>query len=178
MSMPLSAAGPIARLTLALILLACLAGCTILGYSLGSEADERRTGTPVALEQAGEIERGTPLRVVLSDGGFVRGFFLGTVALDSAGAAGRRPALRLGVGNRELTERMFAAGHMLAEPTTADVPDTLVFPLDRVRGLSIPVPGHSARVGATAGAAADVTVVLVVLALIGGAALALIGISK
>ena len=55
---------------------------------------------------------------------------------------------------------MFAKGHRLVEPATADVPDTLVFPLDRVRGLFVPVPRHGATAGAAVGAATDVTLAI------------------
>jgi hypothetical protein len=160
------------------VLLACSTGCTVVGYTVGRVADEGRRGTPVALEQATEIERGTPLRVDLFDGGNVRGFFLGMLTLDSTGVPGRRSALRLGVGNRELIDRMCAKGHVLEQATTADVPDTLVFPLNRVRGLSVYEPGRAAAGGAASGAAIDVTVVLVVLAIVGVGALALIGITR
>jgi hypothetical protein len=154
------------RTAIACLMLAspvALCGCSITGASLGADQAAARGGTPVAWEQAGEIEVGTPVQVGLPDGGHVRGIWLGMLPADSTSTPARAERCRLGVGNRMVIDRLFERSRTLTAPTTADVPDTLVFPRDRVRALSIPVSSHSTARGAAAGAALDVSVAAVLL---------------
>lgn len=166
------------RLTAPLALLCVLtgaSGCSLIGYSMGRDADLASAGTEVALGQAAEIEPGTPLAVGLADGGVVRGVDLGVVTLPVSANAPERRAIRLGVGNAALIERLFSRHTALASPTTADVPDTLVFPLDSVRSLHVPAAGHAAATGAAVGAGIDAATVVTVAALALVAALAMFG---
>lgn len=148
---------------LPLLLLAplSLGGCAIVGLSAGSDLDDAARGEQVSLADASRIEPGMPLEVGLPDQGWVRGIHLGTRRLDAsadpADTSLGAEAIVLGVGNRPLIDRLFSKRRALAVVTTADAPDTLVLPLDRVRSLTIPVTRHGAITGAAAGAVTDIT---------------------
>ena len=161
--MPHRFASRVRRLLLPLALVGA-GGCTALGMMAGTEKSDRDWGRPVFVDSAAAIAHGTPVQVQLRDGGYVRGIALGMTSADSADAPGPRPALKLGVGNRIQLDRLFETGATLAEPTREHVPDTLVFPLDRLAGLRAPGgsgPGFGAP--AAAGLAID-TVIIVVIA--------------
>lgn len=130
--------------------------CTVIGYSMGFQKDNANLGTEVELGRAGEIEAGMPLRVELADS-TLRGVHLGLAELPTSGKA-----LRLGRGNAAVLDRLFREHVGLTEPTTADVPDTLFVPLDRIRSLKVATGTRNGVKYAAAGAGVDLAVVVIV----------------
>lgn len=117
-----------------------LAGCAHTGQAPDLRTSGPAEPTPVALRHVAEIRQGTPIRVLLPNGDSTAGFFLGMAELDASGIAGRRPALRLGTGSAELWDRTFQNRTPLLGSTTGQVPDTVLYAMDRVQGVLVPGP--------------------------------------
>jgi len=129
---------PIARLAPFAALLPFVIGCAHAGHAPGSSVGEPRKPAPVELRHVAEIPPGTPIRVFLPDGDSTGGFFLGATELDASGISGRAPAIRLGVGDPGLTDRMFESGTVLSASTGVQLRDTVVFVMDRVKRVLVP----------------------------------------
>jgi len=120
---------PIARLAPFAALLPFVIGCAHAGHAPGSSVGEPRKPAPVELRHVAEIPPGTPIRVFLPDGDSTGG---------SSGISGRAPAIRLGVGDPGLTDRMFESGTVLSASTGVQLRDTVVFVMDRVKRVLVP----------------------------------------
>ncbi len=141
-----------------------VSGCTAVGYMVGHDLGDPRWGRPIPVDEASSTTHGAPMQVELHDGGFVRGIYLGTTALDSSATAPARRALRLGVGDRLLLDRLFETGKPIQALKREQVPDTLVFAFEGIQGLRVHGTSHKAG---TAGAAVGLTVDLAILGAIG-----------
>ncbi|MEY4375164.1 MAG: hypothetical protein RL760_1331 [Candidatus Eisenbacteria bacterium] len=166
------------RLLTALAVIAIGAsGCAIFGGDLAMDPASGRGLTPVPAGHESEIEHGTPVRVGLPDGGSVRGVWLGTVRGPALGDSTR--SFRLGVGNRPVIDRLFTQGLALVEPTSVEVPETLVFVPRQVSSLAIPVSrgrvsGDVAAIAAGGATTATLSAILIWTAVAAGA-LTLVG---
>ena len=126
---------PIVRLAPCAALFLCIIGCAHVGQVPETYAGQP---APVELRHVAEIPPGTPIRVFLPDGDSTGGFFLGATELDASGISGRAPAIRLGVGDPGLTDRMFESGTVLSASTGVQLRDTVVFVMDRVKRVLVP----------------------------------------